>query len=132
MAVTLEAISGLLQPVRDEVQSLREDVHSLREDMKKKFQDVRSLIGEVHETATRGDLRILYGQPFAEPVHVRCAFALVELVTPRGLLLPSERGLRFVEKQLGTANPDFLQEDRAFRMLTKIYVSFAWGRYLAF
>ena len=120
MAVTLNELRTELQPIRDEVKSLRDD-------MKTRFQDLRSLFGEVHETATRGDLRILYGQPFAETVHVRCAFALVKLVTPWGLLLPSERGLRFAEKQLGTANPDFLQEDRAMRMLTKIYVSFRMG-----
>ena len=118
-----DLIRAELQPIRDDVQTLRDDIQTMREDMQTGFQSLRSLVGEVHETATRGDLRILYGHPFSEPVHVRNAFSLVQLVTPWGLLLPSEHGLKFADNQLGSADANFLQNDRAMRMVAKIYVS---------
>jgi hypothetical protein len=109
--------------MRDDMKSLRDNLKSLRGEMQSGFQTQHSLTGEVHEAATRGDLRIIYGHPFSEPVHVRNAFSLVQLVTPRDLLLPSESGLAFVDNQCGTADPDFLCDDRAMRVMQKIYVS---------
>ncbi len=60
MALTtedLQAISNLLQPLKDDVQSLKDDVHTLKDDVQSLKGDVQTLKGNVH--TLQGDVQSL-------------------------------------------------------------------------
>lgn len=84
--------------------------------------DVRALIGQVHETALRGELRIQRGSAFAESFFVANTLSLVRLAAPAGQLLPSENALQFADRGERTADVSYLETDRAVRLVAAFYV----------
>lgn len=102
---------------------LSKRIDRLDEKMTAGLADVRALVGGVHETALRAELRIQRGHAFADVFLVTNALGLVRLAAPAGQLLPTEDGLPFVNLSDRTADVSLLELDRAARVVAEVYVS---------
>jgi hypothetical protein len=122
-STTIDDVLKRIDGLANRVDGLAKRVDGLDTKLTDGLADVRSLIGGVHETALRADLRIQRGHAFSESFLVTNALSIVRLAAPSGLLLPSEHGLQFADRGQRVADVAYLELDRATRLAGEIYVS---------
>lgn len=108
---TVATLDDVLQALRSLETKVTSRIDRLEERVTAGLADVRALVGGVHETALRAELRIQRGHAFAEVFLVTNALGLVRLAAPAGQLLPTEDGLPFVNLSDRTADVSFLELD---------------------
>ena len=122
-ASSTATLDDIVRKLNDLEKKVIENHASLESKITHGLADVRSLIGGVHETSLRAELRIQRGHAFAENYLVSNALSIVRLVAPAGQLLPSEHSLLFADLNTRVADVTYLEVDRATRLASECYVS---------